>query len=107
MALDSATNNSLHFKNVLVTGGAGMIGSNIVKKLVQRGSKVVILDNLSAYPFDYLHRFQPHMPDSVEFIKGSILDTALLKKVMKNVDAVIHAAAYADVAACVKNHDID
>ena len=44
-------------KSILVTGGAGCVGSNIVKKLDGRGAKITVIDNLSAYPFDYLHEY--------------------------------------------------
>ena len=37
-------------KSILVTGGAGCVGSNIVKKLDGRGAKITVIDNLSAYP---------------------------------------------------------
>jgi len=81
-------------KNILVTGGAGMIGSNITKKLLERGNNVIVLDDLSAYPFDYLHEFGVGQSDA-EFIKGSVLDKKLVRLATKKADLVIHAAAYA------------
>lgn len=94
-------------KTVLVTGGAGTIGSNIVKKLITRKYKVIVLDDLSAYPFDYLKEYGVGSMKNVEFVQGSILDTTLLNIVIRKADAVIHAAAYADVGACIRNFDID
>ena len=95
------------YKKILVTGGAGMIGSNITKRLSARGHELTILDDLSAYPFDYAHVFgSAHLPNTT-LIQKSILDATALESAMTGVDAVIHAAAYADVGACVRNHDID
>ena len=93
-------------KSILVTGGAGCVGSNIVKKLDQRGAKITVIDNLSAYPFDYLHEYGVGNMESVEFVKGDISNTELISKLIKNNDIVIHAAALADVGACIRNpHD--
>lgn len=58
-------------KNILVTGGAGMIGSNITKKLLERGNNVIVLDDLSAYPFDYLHEFGWSYRQSLALFPGS------------------------------------
>lgn len=94
-------------KKYLITGGAGMIGSNIVKKLCLRGHDVTVLDNLSAYPFDYLNEFGVGKNKDVNFINGSVLNKNLVNTLVKNSDIVIHAAAYADVGACVRNYDVD
>lgn len=80
-----------------------MIGSNIVKKLVKRGSSVTVLDNLSAYPFDYLSEYGIKDAKNVNFIKGNVTNTKLVNSLIKNMDVVIHAAALADVGACVRN----
>jgi UDP-glucose 4-epimerase/dTDP-L-rhamnose 4-epimerase len=93
-------------KSILVTGGAGCVGSNIVKKLDGRGAKITVIDNLSAYPFDYLHEYGVGNMDGVKFVKGDINDYELIHKLIKDSDIVIHAAALADVGACVRNpHD--
>ena len=93
-------------KKILVTGGAGCVGSNIVKKLDSRGAEITVIDNLSAYPFDYLHEYGVGNMDSVKFVKGDINDHELIHKLIKDNDVVIHAAALADVGACVRNpHD--
>jgi nucleoside-diphosphate-sugar epimerase len=89
-------------KKVLVTGGAGIVGCNIVKKLLERNCEVVVLDNLSAYPFDYLNEFGVGRMADVEFVRGDIRDEILVRKLSKKVEVVIHAAAYADVGACVR-----
>ena len=93
-------------KSILVTGGAGCVGSNIVKKLDKRGAKVTVIDNLSAYPFDYLHEYGVGNMESVKFVKGDITNHELIHELIKNNDIVVHAAALADVGACVRNpHD--
>ncbi len=93
-------------KSILVTGGAGCVGSNIVKKLDKRGAKITVIDNLSAYPFDYLHEYGVGNMESVKFVKGDINNHELISGLIKDNDVVIHAAALADVGACIKNpHD--
>ncbi len=90
-------------KKILVTGGAGTVGSNIVKKLVERQAQVTIIDNLDAYPFDYLHEYGVGNLDGVEFVKDSITNEEIVDNLIKNQDIVIHAAALADVGACIRN----
>lgn len=93
-------------KSILVTGGAGCVGSNIVKKLEKRGAEVTVIDNLSAYPFDYLNEYGIGKMENVNFVKGDINDHELISKLIRSNDVVIHAAALADVGACVRNpHD--
>ncbi|MBI5404333.1 MAG: UDP-glucose 4-epimerase GalE [Ignavibacteriae bacterium] len=83
---------------VLVTGGAGYIGSHTVKKLTENGFDVVVLDNLSRG-----HR--KAVPDNVHFEKTDLLDEAGLKKAIRkyNIDSVIHFAAFAYVGESVEN----
>ena len=93
-------------KPILVTGGAGCVGSNIVKKLEKRGAEVTVIDNLSAYPFDYLKEYGIGTMKNVNFVKGDINNRELISDLIKKNDIVIHAAALADVGACVRNpHD--
>ena len=73
---------------VLVTGGAGYIGSHVVLYLVEAGHEVVILDDMSLGCLENIH-------DQAEFIEGSTLDEAMLDNVLsKNIDAVVHLAAF-------------
>lgn len=82
--------NEYEGKNVLVTGGAGCVGSNLSRKLVEFGANVTILDNMSsAYEWNI-----PQM-ENVSFIKGDILDDAVLKRTFKGrPDYVFHLAAH-------------
>lgn len=72
----------------LVTGGAGFIGSNIVKLLVERGHKVTVLDNLLS---GYKCNLNP-FPE-VNFIKGDVRDAKMVLKAAKGADAIFHLAA--------------
>ena len=73
---------------VLVTGGAGYIGSHVVLYLIEAGHEVVILDDMSLGCTENIH-------DQAEFIEGSTLDEAMLDEVLsKHIDAVVHLAAF-------------
>ena len=72
----------------LVTGGAGFIGSNIVKLLVDKGHKVVILDNLSS---GYKCNLKPF--PKVVFLKGDVRDRNKVSMAVKGVDVIFHLAA--------------
>ena len=82
-------------KSILVTGGAGCVGSNIVKKLEKRGAEVTVIDNLSAYPFDYLNEYGIGKMENVEFVKDDINNHELMSELIKKNDVVVHAAALA------------
>ncbi len=74
---------------VLVTGGAGFIGSNIVEELVEKGLDVVVLDDL------YLgseHNLS-NVEDDIEFFNGSVLDEDILSESIEGCDIVFHQAA--------------
>lgn len=77
--------------NILVVGGAGYIGSHMVKELLSQGYKVVILDDLS--------RGHQNLVTGGEFIQGSLGNTALLNKIFSkhSIDAVMHFAAFSIV----------
>lgn len=88
-------------KRVLVTGGAGYVGSHCVEYLVSRGYKVVILDNLERGDTRLIH------PKAV-FIEGDIADEKLLRSIVSEnqIDGVLHFAAYAYVGESTKNPQI-
>jgi UDP-glucose 4-epimerase len=77
-------------ENVLVTGGAGFIGSHVAKWLVDAGYRVVVLDDLSG-------GFLDNIPKGVEFVKGSICDVPLVNDLFakERFSYVFHLAAYA------------
>ncbi len=78
--------------NVLVTGGAGYIGSVVAAELLRAGRRVVVLDNLSRG-----HRRA--VPPQAEFVRGDIADRAALDRLLaaRSFDAVMHFAAVIDV----------
>ena len=84
-------------KNILITGGAGFIGSNIALKLISKGYNVTVLDNLSKQ----IHGDNPNITSplyqnikgKVTFVKGSVISREDWMKVLPEQDAIIHLAA--------------
>lgn len=88
--------------SVLVTGGAGFIGSNIVEHLLKKNVKFVrILDNLSTGYKKNIEHFSHY--DNVEFMLGDIADLDTCRRAMKNIDRVIHQAALGSVPRSIDN----
>jgi UDP-glucose 4-epimerase len=83
---------------VLVTGGAGFIGSHIATALVARGDRVRVFDNLSTGRRSNLD----HLGASIELIEGDLLDQATLARSMEGVEVVYHQAALASVPRSVE-----
>jgi dTDP-L-rhamnose 4-epimerase len=79
---------------VLVTGGAGFIGSHTVDRLLKEGYRVKILDSLEK-PV-HLAGKPPYLPPEAEFILGDVRDKGTLIEALSGVDAVFHLAAYQD-----------
>ncbi len=81
-------------KKVLVTGGAGCVGSHLSEKLDEIGAKVVVLDNFSRpedNPRNKNEVLESH--PKIKFIKGDILDFKLVKKLVADSDFIFHLAA--------------
>lgn len=80
---------------VLITGGAGYVGTELSYLLAAQVNieKIIIYDNLSRNNYNAFIGISKFFPNKVEFIEGDILDTRKLKKVIASVDAVIHLAA--------------
>ena len=79
---------------VLVTGGAGFIGSHLVDRFLKEGFQVRVLDNLD--PKIHPNGQPTHMPREVDFIRGDVTDRDTLLAALKDVDVVSHQAAYQD-----------
>lgn len=79
---------------ILVTGGAGYIGSHTVLSLLQRGDDVVVLDNLSNASRESINRVEKLTGKTATFCEGDILDRACLRDIFASnrIDAVIHFA---------------
>lgn len=90
--------NSFAGKRALVTGGAGFIGSHLSHALTSLGCQVAVLDALKGGNVD-------NLPPGVEFHKGSILDDALLQRVIAGADFVFHQAALVSVPESVEKPD--
>ena len=91
--------NSKEQKTVLVTGGAGFIGSHTVDLLLEQGRQVTVLDNLSSGKIKNLNLRSP----DVDLIEGDVLEYPLLEKLIEDVDAVIHLAAIASVPMSIEH----
>jgi UDP-glucose 4-epimerase len=86
---------SLSGFRILVTGGAGFIGSHVADRLVRMNNKVIVFDNLSSGRMDFISR---HLDDpNFKLIKGDLLDTDAVDAACKDVDLVFHVAANPDV----------
>lgn len=79
-------------KRVLVTGGAGFVGSHLVDSLAADGARVTIFDNLSTGFLELATR-----NPAVQFVRGDLLDTDALGRAMRGVEFVFHFAANADI----------
>ena len=88
-------------ESVLVTGGAGFIGSNIVEALLARGYRVVVLDDLSTGKMENILDLSRY--DNLKFIKGSILESGLLRSIIKSehIQLISHQAAISSVSKSI------
>ena len=85
----------------IVTGGAGFIGSYIIKKLVARGDSVTVIDNLNTGKEENLESVR----NKIVFLKDSVLNMSLLEKETRNVDGIFHQAALASVQDSFSKRD--
>jgi len=81
---------------VVVTGGAGFVGSNLSRSLISRGHEVIVIDDLSTGLLD-------NVSDGVQFIESSILDKDLIGKAISGSDVVVHLAARGSVPRSINN----
>jgi nucleoside-diphosphate-sugar epimerase len=80
-------------QRILVTGGAGFIGSHTVDALLADGREVLVLDNLSSGKLENLNLQHPNL----EFIEGDVLEYPLIESLLPGCDAILHLAAIASV----------
>ena len=85
------------YKRIMVTGGAGFIGANLVRLLKQKSHDVVVLDSLSIGSKSYLHGLD------VELYEKDILNPEDLCSCFTDIDAVIHLAAYGNVVDSIRS----
>ncbi|MEO7659202.1 MAG: SDR family NAD(P)-dependent oxidoreductase, partial [Pyrinomonadaceae bacterium] len=84
---------------VLVTGGAGFIGSNLADELIRQGARVIIIDNFATGFRENLEEIK----GDFDFIEGDINDDAAVAKAIQGVDVVFHEAALPSVPRSVEN----
>ena len=82
---------------VLVTGGAGFIGSNLVKSLLSHNHKVIVLDDFSTGLKSNLSGLE------VEVFEGSVANKKILNDAAKNIDSIVHLAARGSVPRSIRN----
>ena len=87
---------------VLVTGGAGFIGSHLVRRLVERGYSVRVLDNFSTGSIENIR----DLLGSVELVKGDVRDPETVRRGVEGVEAVVHLAALISVPESVEKPDL-
>jgi UDP-glucose 4-epimerase len=87
-------------RNVLITGGAGFIGANLCRRLRlgEEVENVVVLDDLSTGSASNLEGI-----DAIELVEGSVLDQALVDRVVERAEAVVHLAARPSVARSLED----
>ena len=76
-----------------VTGGAGFIGSHLVKKLVEHGNEVIVIDNLNTGKKQNIEKISK----KIDFFEVDIRDFSAIEDILKNIDGVFHEAALASV----------
>jgi len=87
-------------KKILITGGAGFIGSHLAEKLLNDNKEVFIVDNLSTGRLENIEHLKNNK--NFHFIKGSVLDEALMKELIGKVEQVYHLAAAVGVKKILK-----
>ena len=89
---------------VLVTGGAGFIGSHTCVELLNAGYEVIIVDNLSNSSKEAVHRIEKISGKKVKFFEADILDRDMLEKIFSEstIEAVIHFAGLKAVGISAK-----
>src|SRR3954447_1543979 len=81
--------------SILVTGGAGFIGSHTADALLARGHRVRLLDSLEE-PVHPRHQQPAYLDERLEFIRGDVRDATVLLEALRGCDIVFHFAAFQD-----------
>jgi len=91
---------------ILITGGAGFIGSHITERLLKGDHEVIVVDNLDPYYDVKIKENNTKLFQNAEnfrFVRGSILDKNLMKKLIEDTEIIFHLAAQAGVRASIKD----
>ena len=95
-------------KHYLITGGAGFIGANYAARLLARGERVTLYDNLSRRGARVnVAWLQERFGDAVRLVQGDVRDAALLTALVREADAVVHLAAQVAVTTSVQHPRLD
>jgi UDP-glucose 4-epimerase len=86
---------------ILVTGGAGFIGGHLCELLIQRGHRVVAIDDLSTGRIENIHALRPH--PNFQFVRETISNLQVLDRIASEADIIIHLAAAVGVKLIVEN----
>lgn len=93
--------------NILILGGAGFIGTNLVKKILSKGGhSLTVVDSLEPLFKSNLKNIRDVLPE-ISFIKGDIRDTLLMKRVIKNQDVIVNCAAQTSHPLSIKKPLLD
>jgi len=90
-------------KRILITGGAGFIGSHTTDKLIEQGHQVRILDVLDAQVHGAARQIPTYLNPAAEFIEGDIRDLNILEKALTDIDVVYHFASLTGVTQSMKD----
>jgi len=93
----SILHKSMVKKNVLITGGAGFVGSHLADELLEAGYTVRVLDNLAPQVHGTRARRPSYLAHEVEFIRGDVRDPEAIGGALEDIDAVFHLAAVVGV----------
>lgn len=91
-------------ERVLITGGAGFIGSHLTEELASRDVELFIIDNLSSGSLKNIEK--PFKNPKVKFMKGDLLDPKAVEKVVRNSEVIYHLAANPEVKVSATNPEI-
>src|SRR3954454_1521662 len=86
---------------ILVTGGAGFIGSHLCERLVSVGHRISVIDDLSTGSLDNLRSI--HGSPELSMIIGSVMDEAMVREAMRRTDFVFHLAAAVGVRTVLEH----
>lgn len=80
-------------RSILITGGAGFIGSHLADFLLEKGYEIIVFDDLEEQVHGKKNKYPDYLNENITFIKGNVLDYDLFYSVIKNVDVIYHLAA--------------
>lgn len=89
------------YSRILITGGAGFVGSHLLDRFLKNDLEVVVLDNLQAGKLENISRNITNK--NFRFVRGDIRDFGFVKSLVKGVDAVFHQAAIVSVPQSLEN----